>query len=244
MVYASGRAVVFSTVTLAVGFWVGVFSSFVPTVHFAVLTGAAFLLGLASQFVLLPLCLVLARPLGRPSPEAAARLVALLALTPVVAGLLTSRPVLAQEARRDILLKDQFGEVDGPGRHRGQPVVLIYGRVEGMRRMKAWEERIRAEVSGALVVLRGLDARSARGQKTEVEVNERLKLNVPPDIAILVDWNGDLVRAYGLPDADVSTTVLDGKGAACHTAAGPVTPEALDRVRRALVHARETGTCP
>src|SRR5215813_1410196 len=35
MVRASGRAVVFSTVTLAVGFWVGVFSAFVPTVHFA-----------------------------------------------------------------------------------------------------------------------------------------------------------------------------------------------------------------
>ena len=65
MVYASGRAVVFSTLTLAVGFWVGVFSSFVPTVHLPSLTGAAFLLGLISQFVLLPLSLMLFQPLGR-----------------------------------------------------------------------------------------------------------------------------------------------------------------------------------
>jgi len=244
MVYASGRAVVFSTVTLAVGFWVGVFSSFVPTVHFAVLTGAAFLLGLVSQFVLLPLCLILVQPLGRPSPPIAARLGALLAVTSIAAALLPGGPLLAQEARRDILLKDQFGQTDGPGRHRGQAVILVYGKVEGMRRMKAWEERIRAQVPGALVVLRGLDARSARGQKTEAEVNGRLQLNVPTNIAILVDWNGDLIRAYGLPDADVSTTVLDGKGTACHTVAGPVTPETLDRVRQVLAHVRETGTCP
>src|SRR5262249_57612739 len=64
MVRASGRAVVFSTVALVAGFWVGVFSSFLPTVHFGLLTGAAFLLGLLSQFVLLPLSLVCLRPLG------------------------------------------------------------------------------------------------------------------------------------------------------------------------------------
>ena len=67
MVHASGRAVVYSTVTLAVGFGVGVFSSFVPTVHFGLLAGAAFLLGLVSQFVLLPLVLILFTPLGRPT---------------------------------------------------------------------------------------------------------------------------------------------------------------------------------
>jgi hypothetical protein len=110
--------------------------------------------------------------------------------------------------------------------------------------MKAWEERLRDKVPGALVVLRGLDAREAQGKKTETEVNERLQLNVPRDIAILVDWKGDFVRAYGLPDANVSATVLDAQGKSCHTASGPVTPEALEQVRRVLVRARETGTCP
>jgi predicted RND superfamily exporter protein len=240
MVYASGRAVVFSTLTLAVGFCVGVFSSFVPTVQFGVLTGAAFLLGLISQFVLLPLSLILFQPLGRLRPAAA--LGSLLAVVVLVTG--TTGTSLAQETQGSLLLKDQFGNVDGPPRHRGQAVLLIYGKVEGMRRMKAWEERLRDKMSGTLVVLRGLDARSARGKKTEAEVNERLQLNVPHDIAILVDWNGDLVRAYGLPDADVSTTILDANGRACHTVAGPVTPEALNQVRHVLVHARETGACP
>jgi hypothetical protein len=243
MVHASGRAVVYSTVTLAAGFWVGVFSAFVPTVHFALLAGPAFLLGLASQFVLLPPLLVVAQPLGPPAPPRATRLRAPPVAT-IVAVLLASSLAAAQEPAREILLRDQFGRVDGPGRHRGQAVVLIYGKVEGMRRMKTWEERIRQQLPGALVVLRGLDTRPARGQKTEAEVNERLRQNVPSDIAILVDWDGELVRAYRLPDADVSTTVLDAKGKACHTVAGAVTPEAVETVRQVLTRARETGACP
>ena len=240
MVYASGRAVVFSTVTLAVGFCVGVFSSFVPTVEFGVLTGAAFLLGLLSQFVLLPLSLILFQPLGRLRP--AAVLGSLLVAVVLVTGVRVS-PARAQEAPSGLLLKDQYGKVDGPPRHRGQAVLLLYGKVEGLRRMKAWEDRLRDKVTGALVVLRGLDAREALGKKTETEVNDRLQLNVPADIAILVDWKGDFVRAYNLPDANVSTTVLDAQGKACLTVAGPVTSENLEQVRHVLVRARETGAC-
>ena len=109
--------------------------------------------------------------------------------------------------------------------------------------MKAWEERVREKVPGALVILRGLDARGARGQKTEAEVDQRLQLNVPSEIAILVDWNGDLVRAYALPDAEVSTTVLDARGKACQTVAGSATSEAVEQVRQALARVRQAGTC-
>jgi uncharacterized protein len=244
MVRTSGRAVVFSTVTLAVGFWVGVFSSFVPTVHFAILAGAAFLLGLISQFVLLPLSLLLFQPLGRPAAPVVSRLGLVLAVAGVAIGLVVAGGAQAQESRREILLKDQFGKTDGPGRHHGEPVLLIYGKTDGMRRMKSWEDSIRKQVPGAVVVLRGLDARSARGQKTEAEVNERLQQVVPSEIAILVDWQGDLVRAYDLPDAEVSTTILDRKGRACHTVAGPVTPETLDQMRQLLLQVRRAGTCP
>jgi hypothetical protein len=240
MVYASGRAVVFSTVTLAVGFFVGVFSSFVPTVQFGVLTGAAFLLGLISQLVLLPLSLILFQPLGRLRP--AAVLGSLVVVVALASGM-TASLALAQDTQSGLLLKDQYGKVDGPPRHRGQAVLLIYGKVEGMRRMKAWEDRLRDKVPGALVVLRGLDAREALGKKTETEVNDRLQLNVPADIAILVDWKGDFVRAYNLPDANVSTTVLDAQGKACLTVAGPVTSETLEQVRNVLARARDTGAC-
>lgn len=245
MVHASGRAVVFSTVTLAVGFWVGVLSSFVPTVHFGVLTGAAFLLGLISQFVLLPLSMILFQPLGRPARPAAARLVALLVVTSMGAvGILTCGISVAADASHEVLLEDQFGNVDGPGRHRGGAVLLLYGNADGLRRMKAWEESIRERAPGALAVLRGLDARSLRGKKKEAEVNERLKRSVPADIAILVDWRGDLARAYRLPDAVVSATILDAKGQPCQTVSGSVTPDGLDQVLQKLALVRKTGACP
>jgi predicted RND superfamily exporter protein len=245
MVRASGRAVVFSTVTLAVGFWVGVFSSFVPTVHFAVLAGAAFLLGLISQFVVLPLMLVLLHPLGRPvTRHVAPRSGLLVALIGLVALLGPASGVEAQGAGPDLLLKDQYGKVDGPERHRGQAMLLLYGKVEGLRRMKGWEDRIRNEIPGTLVILRGLDARSARGRKTEAEVNERLQLNVPPEIALLIDWKGDLVRAYRLPDADVSVTIVDAKGRGCRSVAGPVNRDAFDQLRLLFVQVRKAGACP
>jgi predicted RND superfamily exporter protein len=245
MARASGRAVVFSTVTLAVGFWVGVFSSFVPTVHFGVLAGAAFLLGLASQFVVLPLVLLLVRPLGRPvRPLVAPTAGLLLALVGVATVVGCPPGVQAQDGKAPVLLKDQFGKTDGPARHLGQPVLLIYGKVDGMRRMKAWEDRIRTEIPGTYVVLRGLDARHVRGQKTEAEVNERLQHNVPPEIALLVDWNGDLPRVYRLPDTEVSVTLLDPKGSRCHTAGGPVSAEALDQMRRLIAQVLRTRACP
>src|SRR5207247_153730 len=59
MMDTSGRAVLFSTLTVAAGFWVGAFSSFLPSVHFAVLTGLTLLLGLLCEAVLLPLTLIL-----------------------------------------------------------------------------------------------------------------------------------------------------------------------------------------
>jgi predicted RND superfamily exporter protein len=244
MVRASGRAVVFSTVTLAVGFWVGIFSSFVPTVHFAILAGAAFLLGLISQFVLLPLVLVLLQPLGRPVARAVARAGVLVALIGITAVLGAAASAHAQDTGKEILLKDQYSKVDGPGRHRGQAMLLIYGKVDGMRRMKGWEDRIRKEIPGTLVIVRGLDARGARGQKTETEVNERLQLNVPPEISLLIDWNGDLVRAYRLPDADVSVTIVDAKGQGCRSITGPVNKETFDEMRLLFVQVRKVGACP
>jgi hypothetical protein len=163
MVYASGRAVVFSTLTLAVGFFVGVFSSFVPTVQFGLLTGAAFLLGLISQFVLLPLSLVLFQPLGRcggrtrSARSGHGRAGDWRDGRPRAGPGDSGQPCPQGSVR-------QCGRAptpSGPGR------ALDHGKVEGMRRMKAWEESLRDKVPGTLVVLRGLDAREAQGKKTK-----------------------------------------------------------------------------
>ncbi len=241
---ASGRSVVFSAATLALGFWVGVFSSFTPSVHFAVLAGAALLLGLACEAVLLPLLLAPPRrPGGRrvagERPPGGA--IAVFALT-AAAALWPASPAAAAAA--EPVLKDQFGRRDGPALHRGETVLLLHARGTGLRRMKQWELSVLERAAPAPAVLRALDARAVRGKRTETEVGDRLRRDVPAEVAILIDWNGDLAARYALPDAEVSVTVLDATGAACGTESGPIRDGARDRILALLSEAARRGRCP
>jgi hypothetical protein len=54
-----GRAVVFSTLALVVGFGTLCLSQFVPTIYFGVLVGLTMLGGLFGNLVVLPLLLIL-----------------------------------------------------------------------------------------------------------------------------------------------------------------------------------------
>ncbi|HET6373848.1 MAG TPA: MMPL family transporter, partial [Candidatus Polarisedimenticolia bacterium] len=245
MLETSGRAVVFSTITLALGFWAGALSSFTPSVHFAVLTGAALLLALVSQAVLLPLSLVLFKPLGRsPRPAAPAGLRASHCLVLALACALAAGPLFAAPPAPDVVLKDQMGKPGGPGSHRGKIVLLLYGEPLALRRMKSWELKILEKAGPDLAVVRAIDARGVAGKKSETEVNERLRKGVPAEVSILVDWKGDLARRYGLPAAEISVTILDAHGASCGTAVGPVTQDALQPVLALISRTKETGACP
>ncbi|MCI0657120.1 MAG: MMPL family transporter, partial [Acidobacteria bacterium] len=143
MMDTSGRAVLFSTLTVAIGFWVGAFSSFLPSRHFAVLTGATLLLGLLCEAVLLPLTLVLFKPLGRAgrARETAQARAALMFFFSACLIFQATRPLLAGTS--DLMLKDQYGREDGPALHRGAPLLLLYGKPPDLRRMKSWELKIK-----------------------------------------------------------------------------------------------------
>ncbi len=58
-----GRAILFTSIVVVVGFWFLVFSNFTPTVYFGLFTGLTMLAALASSLILLPLCLVTFKPL-------------------------------------------------------------------------------------------------------------------------------------------------------------------------------------
>ena len=238
MIETSGRGVVYSVVTLTLGFWVGVFSSFVPSVHFAVLTGATFVLGLLSDLVLLPLVM---RTLAIDARGARGAARAVGACLLAACFLLQSGPASAGVP----VLKDQFGHSGGPSLHAGNPVLVIYGQPSDLRRMKSWELEAQEKAgAGACAVVRAVDASTVRGKKTESEINERLQRGVPPDIAILVDWDGALRAAYHLPASGVSTTLLDPAGRVCATLSGPVNASSLKRLAGLIAGVREKGSCP
>lgn len=239
----TGRANVFASVALSLGFCVGALSSFEPSVHFALLTGASLLFGLAGVLLLLPLLLVRFHPLGAPAGDAAARratvgtAIVALAIVPLL-----QTPSRAADAPA---LRDQYGDEDSLEAHRGQTILLLYGQPSGLRRMKAWEDSLTKGDDPGFIVLRGLDAREARGKKTEEEVRDRLQHSVPEEIRLLIDWEGALADLYDFPeDEKVAVIVIDSAGRSCGLHAGSASSEAVDEVRSVLARAVETGNCP
>ena len=59
-----GRAIYYTALTITVGFSILAFSSFIPTMHFGLLTGFAMLAALFSNLTLLPALIILFKPLG------------------------------------------------------------------------------------------------------------------------------------------------------------------------------------
>ena len=66
-----GRAMYYTAVTITLGFMILALSNFVPTIYFGVLTGFSMVVALLADLTLLPLLLVLLRPLGPGEPAPA-----------------------------------------------------------------------------------------------------------------------------------------------------------------------------
>ena len=62
-----GRAIFYTSSTVIAGFWILSFSNFTPTAYFGILTGLSMLAVLAASLVLLPLCLIIFKPLKKQS---------------------------------------------------------------------------------------------------------------------------------------------------------------------------------
>jgi hypothetical protein len=62
---AVGAPVTAASVSLVLGFWVGAFGSFKPTIYFSLLTGLTMITGVACDLLVLPASLVVAERLGR-----------------------------------------------------------------------------------------------------------------------------------------------------------------------------------
>ena len=64
-----GRAIYYTSITIMVGFSVLAFSNFIPTIYFGLLTGSAMLLALVGDLLLLPLLILIFKPLGPEQPS-------------------------------------------------------------------------------------------------------------------------------------------------------------------------------
>ena len=62
---STGRVLLIASLVLALGFWVGAFGSFRPTIYFSVLMGITILTALICDLFVLPAFLLLVRPRSR-----------------------------------------------------------------------------------------------------------------------------------------------------------------------------------
>lgn len=60
-----GKAMYYTTLIIALGFSILAFSNFIPTIYFGLLTGLSMVIALAANLMLLPLLIVLAKPMKR-----------------------------------------------------------------------------------------------------------------------------------------------------------------------------------
>ena len=59
-----GRAIYYTSITVTVGFSILALSNFIPTIYFGLLTGLAMIVALLNNLTLLPLLILLFKPLG------------------------------------------------------------------------------------------------------------------------------------------------------------------------------------
>ena len=64
-----GRAIYYTSITVTVGFSILSLSSFIPTIYFGLLTGFAMIVALVNNLTLLPMLIVIFKPLGAESAE-------------------------------------------------------------------------------------------------------------------------------------------------------------------------------
>ena len=62
-----GKAIYYTAITITVGFSILALSNFIPTVYFGLLTGMAMLVALMNNLTLLPLLIIIFKPLGKES---------------------------------------------------------------------------------------------------------------------------------------------------------------------------------
>jgi len=143
---AVGAPVTVASVSLILGFWVGAFGSFAPTVHFSLLTGLTMITGVVCDLLVLPAALVLLdrrQRAGRPSALGlAGPLLVAAGLASTTVGvavvLRPADPASRLPPRSVVRVHHDRPPVHDPGRrhvhHRGGPVCDRRGRIHDGRR--------------------------------------------------------------------------------------------------------------
>ncbi len=148
----------------------------------------------------------------------------------MTAGIHAAETSLLNTRAPEFTLQDQFERTVPLRQFEGSVVVLIASDKAGKEQNGAWTRAIRDRYADR-VALQGIADLSSVPFFLKGTVRNDIRKD---RVSILLDWKGEVFRAYGLAQGAVNIIVIDGQGMVRHLHAGSAEPAALVALFRVL----------
>lgn len=135
-------------------------------------------------------------------------------LVALLLGVLAAAPVQASdpvpEALAGLELTDQFGGRDSLEAHRGSVLVAVVVNVRRLALIEAWERDLGTRVPG--IRFMNIADLPSQGPVDPVRTAATLRRKVPPDVAVLMDFDRHWAGTLALDTAVPNLLVFDARG--------------------------------
>jgi peroxiredoxin len=153
-------------------------------------------------------------------------LIVLAVMLPVIAPASEERSALTNTKAPEFSLQDQYEKTVSLRQFAGRIVVLIASDKEGSSQNSAWTKAIQDKYADQLIVQGIADVSS---------VPFFLKGKIRNDFkkdgeSILMDWKGEVFKAYGLTKGASNVILVDKDGMIRHRASGGASSEAVQEL--------------
>lgn len=159
-------------------------------------------------------------------------------MTSLCVGLVALALAATPSSVDELQLKDQLGRADSLAAHRGEVVVAFVVTARRLRRIKAWEQALRAQYDD-VHYLRVADVPDT-GSATYEDIAEKLRRRVPEEVSTLIDLDRAWATTFELDTTQPNLLIFDSKGALQERFRGYYDDNSLQTVREALDHLIDT----
>jgi predicted transcriptional regulator len=161
-----------------------------------------------------------------PRQEAAMKTHLLLIVVILLAGIAEGGEAPINARALEFTLQDQYEKTVSLRQYEGQVVVLIASDKEGSSQNAVWTKTIREKYADHVVV-QGLADVSSVPFFLKGKIRNDFKKDGD---SILLDWKGEVFKAYGLKKGVSNVILIDKDGRVRHWSAGKASPEAVQEL--------------
>lgn len=126
----------------------------------------------------------------------------------------------------EFTLRDQFEKTVSLQQYAGRAVVLIASDKEGSSQNAAWNKAVKGKYADEVAVQGIADVSSA-----PFFLKGRIRKDLRRDAeSILLDWKGEVFKAYGMKKGVSNVILIDREGMIRHRTSGPAVPDAVQEL--------------